>query len=85
MFTRVAFAVAVSVGFVSASACAAAPGPRYALKRIPMGPRPDQYVLVRVDRAERADRPYRLTGKSGADCVRQKRSQPMPSHPKGTH
>ena len=76
--TVVLLAVALSV-----AGCASA-ADRYELKRVPMGPRPDQYVLVPVDRGDDAAKPYTLTGQAESRRERQP-SRPVPSHPKGTH
>jgi hypothetical protein len=76
-----AIAVLVTAGYASA----ATETPRYALQRIPMGPRPDNYVLVRVDRAPQAERPYALTGDAQPARVERTNARPTPSHPKGTH
>lgn len=86
MITKVALVAAVAATlFVTAGAFAATPKPKYALKRIPMGPRPDRYVLVRVDRRDRAERPYRLTGHARHDRHDWTSPHRVPSHPKGTH
>jgi len=73
-----AMIVLATAGYASAGTGSA----HYELKRIPMGPRPDNYVLVRVDRTPQAERPYALTG----DARTERRNvRPTPSHPKGTH
>ena len=71
----------------SGLACAGRPdSDRYELKRIPMGPRTDQYVLVPVREQQQADRPYALTGESPrAAGAERANARPTPSHPKGTH
>ena len=74
---------AIVVVLATAGYAAAGTGSaEYELRRIPMGPRPDNFVIVRVDRTPQPDRPYALTGEARAE-----RSQvrPTPSHPKGTH
>ena len=76
-----AIVVLVTAGHASAATDSA----RYELKRIPMGPRPDNYVLVRVDRAPQADRPYALTGDAQPARGERSNARPTPSHPKGTH
>jgi hypothetical protein len=76
---------AVAVVVTSSVAFAGTENARYELKRIPMGPRPDQYVVVRVDRAPQAERPYALTGDSQDRQVKRTNTRPTPSHPKGTH
>ena len=81
---KVLFAAAIAVGSMSTMAWADS-GPRYVQKRIPMGPRPDQYVLVRADRAEQAERPYALTGEVRKAREQRPGHRPTPSHPKGTH
>ena len=84
MIKQVAIAAAALV-LSSSFAVAGSGGPKYELKRIPMGPRPDNYVLVRVDRPDHAARPYALTGDAQNRPVKQKAARPTPSHPKGTH
>ena len=76
---------ATAVILTASYASAGTGGANYELKRIPMGPRPDRYVLVRTDRATQDERPYALTG--GRDKCRTERlkARPTPSHPKGTH
>ena len=59
MFKKVALAAALVVGLLSPAALAGSSNPRYELRRQGMGPRPDQYVWVRVDGG---NRPYALTG-----------------------
>ena len=76
---------AVAVVLAAGYASAATPEAKYELKRIPMGPRPDQYVLVRTDRADEAERPYALTGEGEARRTQRPAARPTPSHPKGTH
>jgi len=80
--TKTLFAGAIALG-ATACAVSADSGPRYVEKRIPQGPRPDQYVLVRAERAEAAERPYALTGQT--EKTRAQRSAAHQSHPKGTH
>jgi hypothetical protein len=78
---KVLIAAAIAVGSMAPMAFADS-GPRYVLQRIPMGPRPDNYVLVRVDRAER---PYALTGDTQPRRAQRPAARYTPSHPKGTH
>jgi hypothetical protein len=59
--------------------------PKYALQRIPMGPRPDQYVMVRVFDSSQRERPYALTGSDASTRTREPIVRHIPSHPKGTH
>ena len=73
-----AIVVLATAGYAAAGTGTA----QYELKRIPMGPRPDNYVIVRVDRTPQADRPYALTGDAR---VERSHVRPTPSHPKGTH
>jgi hypothetical protein len=83
IYKKAAFAAVLAV--TSASSVALAnPAPEYVLKRIPRGPRPDQYVLVRA--SERTERPYALTGRAD-DSRRTHRAavRTTPSHPKGPH
>ena len=72
--------VAVVLG---ASTFAFAGSPRYELKRVNMGPRPDQFVLVRV--YEPTARPYALTGESPEQRAVKPPVRHIPSHVKGTH
>ena len=76
---------AVAVVLTAGYASAAAPEPKYELKRIPMGPRADQYVLVRTDRGSQDARPYALTGEREERRAERPAARPTPSHPKGTH
>ena len=76
-----AIAVVLTAGYASAATSDA----KYELKRIPMGPRPDHYVLVRTDRADQDERPYALTGEREARRAERPAARPTPSHPKGTH
>jgi hypothetical protein len=75
-------AIALGTGACTASTDS---GAQYVQKRVSMGPRPDQYVLVRADQAEQADRPYALTGEARETRVERPAQRPTPSHPKGTH
>ena len=52
---------AVAVGVLSTATFAATP--RYETRRMSMGPRPDQYVLVRTDHEKRSSASYALTGR----------------------
>ena len=71
---------AVALLFTAGYALGGTGQANYETKRIPMGPRPDQYVLVRKHPAPlQQDRPYALTGE------REHRRAVQPSHPKGTH
>ena len=81
---KLLFLGAIGLG---ATACTASPDSdaRYVEKRIPGGPRPDQYVLVRADQHERVDRPYALTGETRKTSADRMAERPAPSHPKGTH
>jgi hypothetical protein len=76
---------AVAVILTAGYASAATPGAKYELKRIPMGPRADQYVLVRADRAVQDEHPYALTGERQERRAKAAHARPTPSHPKGTH
>ena len=63
------FAVAaVAVGIAAPAAFAGAP--RYETRRIPMGPRPDHYVLVRSSADRGVVRPYALVGDRQVRTVR---------------
>ena len=63
MLKKTALAAAVVIGLLSPAVFAGSSDARYELRRQGMGPRPDQYMLVRVDRGAK-DRPYTLTGPS---------------------
>jgi hypothetical protein len=76
---------AVAVVLTAGYASAATPNTNYELKRILMGPRPDQYVLVRTDRPVQDGRPYALTGDRDERRTERPAARPTPSHPKGTH
>ena len=77
---------AVAVIVLSAGCASAGTGDtKYELKRISMGPRSDQYVLVPVYRSPQADQPYALTGETQDRNVKRANPQPTPLHPKGTH
>jgi hypothetical protein len=76
-----AFAATV---LLATSATQASAGPRHVLKRVPGGPRPDQYVWVRTSVGEQRDQPYALTGTAPAK-QRKAVSWPTRTHPKGTH
>jgi hypothetical protein len=83
MFSFKKAAVAAALVVASASSVALAEAqPRYVLKRIPGGPRPDQYVFVRAVLAERTERPYALTG-TETNTRRHQAVWPKPLHPKG--
>lgn len=82
MFTlkKAALLAAVVVGAASSSAMAG--HERYEVRRIPGGPRSDQYVYVRTHRpAETRQRPYALTGRDATS--RGKTVRPAMLHPKG--
>lgn len=73
MLKTTLIAAAVAVGSVPALASAGTPdreSPRYELKRVPMGPRPDRYVFVRINREGRDERPEKLTGQIDASAKR---------------
>jgi hypothetical protein len=74
---------ALAVGILSPGVCAA--GPRYQTQRIPGGPRPDRFVLVRVGGGERRDRPYALTGETDGGRRVRGAYRYVPTHLKGTH
>ena len=63
MSRKLAIAAGLAIGLLSSTAFADSSSARYVSKRVGMGPRPDQYTLVRVDR-DAGDRPYALTGDS---------------------
>ena len=85
MLFRKAVVVAAIVAGSMSSAALASPQPKYVLKRIPGGPRPDQYVLVRTHEAKERQRPYALTGNAEERREHRVVSRPTPMHPKGTH
>ena len=73
MLRTMLVAVTVAVGSVPALASAGTPdrgSPRYELRRVPMGPRPDRYVLERVYRQARDGHPHKLTGQANAPVKR---------------
>jgi hypothetical protein len=77
-FAKVALA-AVAVVASASSAAMAGSDARYVVRRISNGPRPTQYMLVRVDRG---DQPYALMGtESGTRAHRT--AWATPTHPKG--
>ena len=82
MIKRIA---AIAVVFLAGCASAGAPEAKYELKRIPMGPRPDQYVLVPADRAPQTEQPFALTGERQERRGERAEAPRIPSHPKGTH
>ena len=59
---------AVAVGVLAPTAFAGAP--KYETRRVPMGPRADHYVFVRVNAERGGDRPYALTGYGEVKTVR---------------
>ena len=61
MSKKLALAAAIVVGLLSPAAMAGSSNAKYELRRQGMGPRPDQYVWVRVQH-DGGDRPYALTG-----------------------
>jgi hypothetical protein len=84
MSTLMKAAVAVGAIVVSASSAAmAGSDARFVSKRISNGPRPDQYMMVRVDRPARADRPYALTGNDSERRMYRASLRSAPLHPKG--
>ena len=76
---------AVAVVLSASFAFAGTGNARYELKRIPMGPRPDQFILVRVDRAPQPEHPRALTCDAQTANVELQKARPTPLHPKGTH
>ena len=56
------FAAAALAASALVPAAFAGAAPQYVTTRLPMGPRPDQYVSVRVDQRKPAIAPYALTG-----------------------
>ena len=64
MLKKLTLAAAIVVGLLSPAALAGSSDAKYELRRQGMGPRPDQYVLVRAGHDSR-DRPYALTGDGG--------------------
>jgi hypothetical protein len=71
MFGRIktiALAAALAAGAVSP---ALASPPRYEVRRLPNGPRPDHFVFVRIDDAPPRPRaPYALTGSAPVRATR---------------
>jgi hypothetical protein len=82
---KLCMAAAIAVSMLSPAAFAA--GSKYQPKRIPGGPRPDQYMFVPVEGKARSDRPYALTGDTDriGKHRRTVRYVYVPTHPKGTH
>ena len=76
---------AVAVVLTSSFAFAGTAGARYELKRVNMGPRSDQYILVRVHEKQRAEQPYALTGETQERRAARPPVHYIPSHVKGTH
>ena len=69
MLKTMLIAAAVAVGSVPAQASAGTPNretPRYELKRVPMGPRPDRNVFERVFSQYHDEHPLELTGRTAA-------------------
>ena len=84
MFMKKAAVVAALIAG-SMSSAALADHPKYVLKRVPGGPRPDQYVFVRAQEPARNEGPYALTGNADERRVHHAASRSTPTHPKGTH
>ena len=61
MFRKIIVAAVVAGAGLSLAAAAEASRVKYELRRIPMGPRPDHYVLVRADRQEPAGARHAVT------------------------
>ena len=78
-FTKAALA-AVAVVASASSAAMANSDVRYVERRISTGPRPGQYMLVRVERTEQ---PYSLTGVESGRRTYGPTIRPAPLHPKG--
>ncbi len=73
MLKTMLIAAAVVVGSIPALASAGTPDrerPRYELKRVPMGPRPDRYVFERVYRQGRDEHSRELTPRTNAPAKR---------------
>ena len=71
MLKTMLIAAAVAIGSAPALASAETPdrgSPRYEMKRVPMGPRPDRYVLERIYRQGRDEHPRKLTGQIGGSA-----------------
>lgn len=62
MFKKMIVVAAVAAGSLALTACAHAAGGEYELKRIPMGPRPDYYVMVRAGRHKPLGAPDSVAG-----------------------
>lgn len=63
MFRKIVVAAVVAGASLSLAAAAEASRVKYELKRIPMGPRPDHYVLVRADRHKPLGAPDSVAGR----------------------
>ena len=82
MFTKAALAAVAVIAAAQSAARADTSDARWVVRSISNGPRPAQYVLVRVADV-RADQPYALTGNEGSDRARHPWMRPAALHPKG--
>ena len=78
-FTKAALAAVAVVAAAQSAARADTSDARWIVRSISNGPRPAQYVLVRVADV-RADQPYALTGEMSSHASR---ARPAPLHPRG--
>lgn len=81
MLSKIALGAALAIGVMTTSAFAADAATRFEIKRIPGGPRADQYVPVRVAETQR---PYALSGDREAKPVRYELKR-VPGGPRADH
>ena len=81
-FTKAALAAVAVVAAAQSAARADTSDARWVVRSISNGPRPAQYVLVRVADV-RADQPYALTGGQGGARAQHTWVRHAPLHPKG--
>ena len=81
-FAKAALAAVAVVAAAQSAARADTSDGRWVVRSISNGPRPAQYVLVRVADV-RADQPYALTGNEGSDRTHHRWMRAAALHPKG--
>ena len=81
-FTKAALAAVAVVAAAQSAARADTSDARWVVRSISNGPRPAQYVLVRVADV-RADQPYALTGEVSRERAYRVSVRPAPLHPRG--
>jgi hypothetical protein len=82
-FAKAALAAVAVIATAQSAAMADTSGARWVVRSISNGPRPAQYVLVRVATDVRADQPYALTGEQGRERAYRASIRPAPLHPRG--